>query len=208
MTDKQPGELPHVEYAILSPTGKETIQVSIRPCRFSEICKAVELINWTHPGYDLFSQLSPASLLARMSRSQSYTPANYFILENGNEIVAVSGLWYMGNEFKEIRRDKQTQISSEIKRAAVVDLGYQSGASYEMSLLLQRIVGLAAETGFHQVMFAEEEPVVTALLTGLVEQEYEVMLLYSRALALLYSRALADDVPLPEPPVYLDPIYF
>ena len=62
-----------------------------------------------------------------------------------------------------------------------------------MSLLLQRIVGLAAEMGFHQVMFAEGEPVVTALLTGLVEREYEVML--------LYSRALADDVPLPEPPV-------
>ena len=105
--------------------------MSLPPDSLSE---AVELINDTHRGQELFEPFTVDSFATRLDLNPQYGRGHLRCAMEDGRVVAVAGLWDEGRTAKEIRRDRSTGDTRVTSAAAVPARG---GATPSSSPLRQ-----------------------------------------------------------------------
>jgi hypothetical protein len=147
----------------------------IRKARRSEARRCVALVNRAHRGLDLFRPYSAEFLQDRLS-DQGWGPKpafivpvygwhDYYVLEEGDRIVACAGLWDRGRHVREVWRHTETGEVTTIEPTALMDFGYAEGREDAMARLIQYLIGVSHELGRHELLAPIEQlPALVELL--------------------------------------------
>jgi hypothetical protein len=137
----------------------------IRPAQRGDLAVCAELINRTHTGMDLFRPYSADALenvldegFWNETAQSGANPAvdwwksvyrwhDYFVVKDGNRILACGGLWDRGRDLRERWRRRGSDEERVVAIAAVLDFGFAEGAEEAMAALLRRFIGRAHELG-------------------------------------------------------------
>jgi hypothetical protein len=118
----------------------------------------VELVNRTHAGDDFFEPLTTDSLAERLSRDRQYGVGNLFGVVDGEQLVAVAGLWDKGAFVEHIRIDRVTGLESRSRSALVVDWGWAPGHESSFAGLLRSLAHEAGALGRSTLTICEPAP--------------------------------------------------
>jgi hypothetical protein len=136
------------------PDGDTT---GIRLAQPSDVRRCVSLINRTHRGQDMFRPYSTEYLEQRLDdpfwgeKPDFWVPVygwpEYYVVEDGGQVVACGGLWDKGKNVREVWRHKETGEVRSFDSTALLDFGYAAGREDAMLRLIQHFIGLTHELG-------------------------------------------------------------
>jgi hypothetical protein len=134
----------------------------IRPAQQPDVPACVALINRTHRDLDLFRPYSEEWLCERLNdpcwgaKPDFWIPVygwdDYYVLEEGGQIIACAGLWDRGKHMREVWRHKTAGKSRIVENTALMDFGYAEGHADAMARLIGYLVGVTNGLGRSQLM--------------------------------------------------------
>ena len=134
----------------------------IRLARSSDVSACVALINRTHHGLDLFRPYSEEFLCQRLDdpcwgpKPDFWTPVygwdEYYVLEEGGQIVACAGLWDRGRDMREVWHHKASGERRVVENTALMDFGHAEGREDAMARLIGYLIGLTDTLGRGRLM--------------------------------------------------------
>lgn len=150
----------------------------VRPATANDIECCAALVNRTHAGRDLFRPYTTDTLMERLDAGlmaiaarlrtywrRPYSIEDFFVLEEGGEIVACAGLWDRGRNTRERWRHRETGDERIVTVTALLDHGYAAGREDAMAALIEHLIGVTHElTRDFLVVPLESLPAVAALL--------------------------------------------
>lgn len=148
----------------------------IRSATPEDVPACVELINRTHDGLDLFRPYTTDHLHARLNQrlwgprpvwwKPVYGWDDFFVLCEGDAIVACAGLWDRGRDIREVWTHPQT--TRTVADTNVLHFGYETGSEDAMSRLIEYLLVRTADRGRdHLVVPLQFLPDVAARLAHL-----------------------------------------
>jgi hypothetical protein len=212
------GDVPGIPVTVLQfPAQEFTGDASaIRKAMPDDVAGCAVLINRTHGGLDLFRPYAREELSLRLDEGYwgsraPWTPhvygwEDFYVVEDGGEVVACGGLWDRGRDMRERWRNKATGEERSMSVTALLDFGFAAGREDAMAGLIGHFIGETSRLG-RDVLLAPLQflPEVAALLEDYEPRED------TRGLGWLMwdaeSEKLGHPVVMPERP-YTDLAYW
>jgi hypothetical protein len=163
-----------------------------------DLPQAVELINQTHAGREMFLPYTAESLQRRLSLSRAYGWRHWRGYRSERGLVAAAGLWDFGRSLRITEREKASGKERVALPAFVLDYGYVAGAEEAMAEVFMALMALAAEGERNQLTIAL--PTESRLFTLMEGLPHSTTLF----------QILTPGIPTPREikgSVYLDPVY-
>jgi hypothetical protein len=144
------GDLPGIPVTVLQYPGRPYQDNGgarrIRRAQHSDLRRCVALINRTHRGSDLFWPYTVQSFELKLQQGfwgargaefpHVYGWEEYFVCEEGGQIVACGGLWDRGRDVRERWRHTATGRERVIASTALMDFGFARGSEGAMAGLI------------------------------------------------------------------------
>jgi Acetyltransferase (GNAT) domain len=187
------GRIDGFDVAARRPAGSEVDTVGP-----NDLPRALELINETHRGREMFMPYTAESLEGRLRHSASYSLQHWRGYRSRKGLVAVAGMWDFGRSLKITERSKSGNSVHVSIPAFVLDYGYVTGAEEAMVEVFFALMGTAADAGRNELSIA----------LPLERRLYSLMadLPHSSTLFHILTPRLKTPISL-EGSVYLDPVY-
>lgn len=163
---------------LFAPDGTADDEPSIRRVERADLPRCVELVNRTHAGLDLFRPYTEEFLETHLDdpswgpKPGFWSPVfgwdDYWVLEDGGEIVACGGLWDRGRDLREVWTHTESGECRTIEPTALLDWGHAEGRADAMASLIRSFLDRTAALGRSHLMAAlEHAPEVLSALAGL-----------------------------------------
>ena len=143
---------------------------NVRLATEADMVRCTELINGmferyfdAHPVYD------SAYLSSKLAGTPSvYGPNDYYVFDDGGEVVACAGLWDRGRHMRERWRNKSSGEERIVENAALIDFGFVVDREDAFAAMVEHLVGLTSDFGrAHLMAPLQFLPQVTKLLAHL-----------------------------------------
>ncbi|HKI74544.1 MAG TPA: hypothetical protein VJ998_07870 [Pseudomonadales bacterium] len=203
--------VPGSPVTVMQYAGKSIAAVrGVRPATADDMARCAELINLTHTGRDLFRPYTTESLMERLDAGlmgiatrlrshwrRPYALEDFYVMEDGDEIVACAGLWDRGRDMRERWYHRETGNERNVAVTALLDFGYAQGREDALAALIEHLIGMS-----HQL----QRDFLVAPIEGL--PQVEALLAAHEPISETRYMQWRADTPAITGPIYLDLVYW
>ena len=163
-----------------------------------DLPRALELINETHRGRELFLPYTAESLRRRLQQSPGYSWRHWRGYRSRQGLVAVAGMWDFDRSLRITESSKSGDSVHVSVPALVLDYGYRQGAEEAMVEVFMALMEAAAHAERNELWIAL--PVERRLYSLMVELPHSTTLFQILTPSIPASKEMTASV-------YLDPVY-
>ena len=147
------GDVPGIPVTVLQypATAESSPAGGVRRADERDLAVCVEMINRAHGELDLFRPYTEAELGLRLDEGywgerwewmpHLYGWQDFYVVEDGGDVVACGGLWDRGRDMRERWRHKESGEERSMSVTALLDFGFVEGREDAMARLIGHFIG-------------------------------------------------------------------